>query len=265
MQEVRRPSHQSGIGGPERDELKLSEKLINDMANIFLLQLDQQTEAPLEDDVFRISILESLGGSPLPANTSDVIERQQKIISGWIDQPSPRSRKLQEPLSTPLVRGLCVFIGGFGKALEICATTSSGETWKIPPAAFVGMNFAIQAIARCLVRSLTPSDWKSSHLSIQVPAALRALFQLRNGIFQHSKIANSGETNGVTLVSNKIGGHLTGEYGVIVRACDTAAISILQSLRSLKGLGRVELLQQRVRPAGLRRGCRRGAAAVGGR
>lgn len=246
VKEVRRPSHQGGIGGPERDELKLSEKLTNVMANIFLLQLDQQTEAPLEEDAFRISILESLGGPSLLENTSDGIERHQKIINAWIDQPSPRSRKLQEPLSTPLVRGLCVFIGGFGKALEICATTSCGETWKIPPAAFVCMNFAVQATARCLVRSLTPSgrtlcDWKSSHLSIQVPAALQALFQLRNGIVRHSKIVNNGETNSLTLVSNTTGGHLTGECGVIVRACDTAATSILQSLRSLKGLGRIEL------------------------
>lgn len=245
VKEVWSPSQKPGMAGPEREEMILSEKLTKHMASVFLCRIDPQTEAPLEEDVLRIAILESLGGRLHPSDTSGVSERHQKSVNEWIDRQILRGQLLHEPLSTPLVRGLYVFLGGAGESLAICATSSDVDTWKIPPAAFVCMEFAVQATARCIVRSLTPSgrtlcDWKSSHLSIQVPASLQALFQLRRGIVQYSKFVNR-ETNGRALASNEIGAHIPAQYGEIVRACDMAASSIMHSLKCLKGLGRIDL------------------------
>jgi hypothetical protein len=250
VQQVVHSSHQLGIGGPERDELKLSKKLTKQMASVYLTSSATQSEAPLEEDVLRVIILETMGGGTRchSSTTKSMSERHRKIISEWIDRPVPRrqSTKLQEPLSSLLLRGLCIFIGGAGEALTICAQSSeNARMWKIPPAMFCCLELCIEATKRFVVCSLTPSgrtlcDWKSSHLSIHVPSVLVALYQLRQGIVQYSKLVHS-ESNCLEYTVTEIGAHLTKEYGQIVQDCDLAAISILRSMKSLKGLGRIDL------------------------
>ena len=103
------------------------------------------------------------------------------------------------------------------------------------------------AIGRCITRSLTSSsgqilrDWKCSHLSIQIPTALVAIYKLRCGVVQYSKMVNPNDTKLRFNVSGSsfIGAHLVKEYGQVVRTCDSVASLILQSMKSLQG-GRID-------------------------
>jgi hypothetical protein len=245
VQQVVQSSVPTSMSGPERDELKRSEVLTRKMARVYLIPKKEHTlsEAPLEEDVLRILLLELLGGGRRES------ERHERMIHAWIDRPVPRRQpsKIQEPLSCLLVRGLCTFIGGAGEALVLCSSSSDPEKWKLSPSFFCGLDLAMEAVKRCIVHSLTPDgkntlcDWKSSHLSTQVPSALTALHQLQRGVVRY---------NMATVQSDKSLGQRVGNagtriplskaYGQLVQKCDSTALSILQSMKSLKGLGRVD-------------------------
>lgn len=264
------PGSQNSIGGPESEEIILCETLFETMANILLRPIDPSTEAPLDEDVLRIAILESMGGklatdssSSLSGNEST--ERHEKEINKWIGLPTPVrvSGSRVEHLSIPLVRGLCVFIGGFGKALTIICSSSATDsvrgttaqpkparcTWTLSPAVFVCLDFAVTAVARCIVRSLSPSgrtlsDWTSAVLSNEIPVALKALHGLREGIAEYSiRTTNDEKADVRPQVANQIGSNLSSpDHWKIVRACDSAATRILESARSPSGHGRINLL-----------------------
>lgn len=234
------------MNGPERDELKRSEELTKKMARVVLTPRKEYivSEAPLEEDVLRILLLEILGGGRQES------ERQQRMIHAWIDRPVPRrqSSKLQEPLSSLLVRGLCTFIGGIGEALMLCSQSSDSRVWKLSPSFFCSAELATEAVKRCLVRSFTPDgthtlcDWKCSHLSIQVPSALTALHQLRRGVVRYGILMVQNDNSLGREVGNfSTHAPLSKPYGKLVQKCDSVALSILQSMKTLKGLGRVDV------------------------
>jgi hypothetical protein len=246
VQQAVNSSFPKSVSGPERDEVKRSEELTKKMTRVFLTPRKEHTpsEAPLEEDVLRILLLELLGGGRRES------ERHQRMIHAWIDRPVPRrqSSKLQEPLSCLLVRGLCTFIGGAGEALVLCSQSSDPGKWTLSPSIFCCLELAMEAVRRCLVRSLTPDgehtlrDWKSSTLSIQVPSTLTVLHQLRRGVVRYS-IATVQRDNSLGRGVGHVGIQfpLSKPCGQLVQKCDSAALSILQSMKSLKGLGRVDL------------------------
>jgi len=266
------PGSQNSIGGPESEEIILCETLFETMANILLRPIDPSTEAPLDEDVLRIAILESLGGklatdssSSSSSSGNESTERHEKEINKWIGLPTPLrvSGSRVEHLSIPLVRGLCVFIGGFGTALTIICSSSATDsvlsttaqpklarcTWTLPPAVFVCLDFAVTAVGRCIVRSLSPSgrtlsDWTSAVLSNEIPVALKALYRLREGIAEYSiRTTNDEKADVRAQVANQIGSNLSSpDHWKIVRACDAAATRILESAKSPSGHGRINLL-----------------------
>ena len=244
----------------EKEELLALEKHSKQMAQVLLSPIyNHATQAPLEEDVFRIVLLEAFGGGG-GSSSSDrrqlftTSERHQRLISEWIDRPIPRqqsSKIMVKPLSSALVRGFCVFIGGTGTALTMLSShkslSPSPRRCQCSLAVFCSVELCVVAIGRCITRSLTSSsgqilrDWKCSHLSIQIPTALVAIYKLRCGVVQYSKMVNPNDTKLRFNVSGSsfIGAHLVKEYGQVVRTCDSVASLILQSMKSLQG-GRID-------------------------
>jgi hypothetical protein len=154
-------------------------------------QSKRLAEAPLEEDMLRHSILESLGGSAVPAPvTKDVgtgtnpnnpvntkneniddypaDDRHRDTIQFWLQPTSKNSMAVQlqsisttsrrastESKGATLVRALCAYIGGLGLALTECSKTKSARiTWKVPPGAALAAEYALVAIARCIEQNL---------------------------------------------------------------------------------------------------------------
>jgi len=261
VEEVWSPKRAPGIGGPEREEIDRSEKLFQDCSKILLRRPDPRSEAPLEEDVLRIAVLESLGGETFGTIHPETDERHYQQINEWIGLPTLRGTGSFEHLSVPLVRGLCVFVGGFGQALAMCSSPTDpawgdaaklprpASTWTLSPSTFLCLDFAVTALARLIVRSLTPSgrtlcDWKSSVLSNQVPVALKALHRLRTGIAKYSASLTNDQTTGrQAQLSTQIGTSLSSPVHLeLVRVCDASASQILHSMKHITGFGRIDLL-----------------------
>jgi hypothetical protein len=242
----------------EKEEILTLEHYTKQMSHVLLSPsyTNASSEAPLEEDVLRIIILEAFGGGSNTNQPHSLCERHERLIREWIDRPITHfqsSKVMVKPLSSALVRGLCVFIGGSGEAFTIIASKISSsivqqKLCKFSMAAFCSLELSVVAIGRCIARSLTSasgcilSDWKCSHLSIQIPSALIAIYKLRCGVIQYSKIVNQEYSNHRSDLagSKSVGVHLVNEYGQVVRTCDSVASLILQSMKSLQGLGRVD-------------------------
>lgn len=179
-------------------------------------------EAPLEEDVLRVIILQSLvddSDSSYGSAAAMVQNKQQQkrrahrdFVDELVDPKSPMEGgaglglgKYRWHMCLPLVRALCVYVGGIGYALLTCAgkpprsasapnrprlgsIIATVNFWSIPPGLYVCAEYALRAISKCIVRSMTTAsgdpipDFKSSELAILVPAALSSIFCLRRGI-----------------------------------------------------------------------------------
>lgn len=244
----------------EKEEMISLDKHAKQMAHVLLSPIYNYAllEAPLEEDVLRIVILEAFGGGGDRSQLLAVSARHQRLINEWIDRPIPRSQsnKLMancKPLSSALVRGLCVYIGGSGEVFTMLSSPMSSlveqqQAFKFSPAAFCSLELCVVAIGRGIARSLTTSsgrllsDWKCSHLSIQIPSALVAIYKLRSGLVQYSKVVNQDCTShSLDITGNTlVGVHLLKEYGLLVHTCDAVASLIVLSMKSLQGLGRMD-------------------------
>ena len=137
------PNRLPGIDGPEREEIKLSETLFKSFAQTLLHRKDSDSEIPFEEDVFRVAVLESLGGRHDDRADVTTVERHDQLINEWAGLPLELGSG--EHPSIPLVRGLCTFVGGFGEVLTICsahpddpvwgpAKPNTTSSWTLPPA-----------------------------------------------------------------------------------------------------------------------------------
>lgn len=246
INEVWVPSYPMGVEAPERTERLLYDNLAESMSEVLLKQVDPNMELPLEEDILRIAILESFGGRPdsLPNMKGD--ECHQQAINTWVDQPMGRYQRYNENLAASFVRGFVVYIGGLGRTLQLCTQMDTGSSkkmmWTIPPGALASADYAVHAAARCIIRSLAPdgqalADWKSSTLSVQIPTTLMAIFQLQRGTISYSKyISFDGKKDARAYIAK----HDPDLYSV-VRLCDQAANSILSRMKTLSGIGRIDL------------------------
>lgn len=250
------PVQQPGLGGPERDEIDLSTTLFDSMATNVLRQHDLKLEAPFEEDILRITVLRWLDGRPVDY-TKDLSIHKAMENHDWMTCTT--SHGTIDELSIPLVRGLCVFIGGSGEALKLCSSptgNSANTSWILPPAFFSCLDFATTTLAQCILQSLTPSgrilcDWKSSKLSNHVPVSIKALHSLRTGIMKYSVYIAQNQMADAPpktfsynqIPENRIPSSLgRREHWEMVRKCDSSASIILHSAKSLSCHGRLDLL-----------------------
>ena len=234
------PTQNPGTLLIEQEEVERNVRSVEIMSKILLQKEPLPSESELEQDILRISIMESFGGG---TNTSS--ERQQAIIKNLVHpKNAPLSTSISgrgEPLAIPLVRALCAYAGGLGLALVSISEPDSKThhsyfpagcvTWELPPGAIVCAQWAITAASRFIVESIahagkTLANWRSSHLSMLVPVAFHAAFSLQRGIQKYDESASRGSSGNVRIV---------------IAACDYAALSILEKLRAMEGTRSIDV------------------------
>jgi len=257
VKEAWKSTQKPGVVNLEGEELRRCEQLMKQLGNLMVTRSHRSVEAPFEEDILRFAILESFGGPgihsvPTQSLLGQASQRHLDTIKDWVDWKSTKGASLREPLVVPLVRGLCIFAGGFGEALFTCSAHHTPrhqrtiETWVVPQGAILCAEYAITATARCIVRSLTASgrpiaDWKSTHLSILVPTAVHAAFRLRCGVLHFADLRLRQAPPHVSTPAMGTVEAYSPELMPILRACEKVAAEILACLKSSQGLGRVDL------------------------
>lgn len=271
----------AGVVDLDTPELRRTGDLMKHMGTVALSKATTgYLEAPFEEDVLRVVILESFGGSQkggiqtgesstqtaprgdasqaMHALKGGPESRHEDVIKAWVDWKFTKTGNRREPLSLPLVRGFCVFAGGIGEALLACSSKnvthsrlskpqSMVQSWTLPQGAIVCAGFAVTAVTRCIGRSLKSperpvADWKSAQLSPLVPSALNAFFRLRTGILAYSNYRGLDMSREVNVggAVDKSGAH-SPELLSLLRVCDDSALEILTSLKSPQGRDRLDL------------------------
>jgi hypothetical protein len=206
----------------EGDELRRNDDISQKLGKL-LLSMAGVNEAPLEEDVFRLSVLESLGGNrkPLPLE--------------WINFRFPTKQR-RAPLCIPLARALCGFVGGLGEAILQCSSTR----WELPLGLLACGNYAVTATGRLMVHNLkSTNDWKSAQLAVLVPTSLKSFFRLRKALMEYGSSK---------VITHQINSKSLNQLGVnspllmqLIRTCDTEATEILRSLSQPQELADLSL------------------------
>jgi hypothetical protein len=236
----------------EVEERKRNAESIKTMANTLLYGVENGS--PLEEDILRVTLLESLGGTSSDGSSQGGLEgadtRHAHAVKMWV-QPGDAVRgggKRSEPLAVPLVRALCAYVGGLGEALIICSAQVSlaGNVWLLPPGAIACAEYAIRAACRCIIWNFSNStralaDWRSTHLSMLVPVVLTSVCRLEAGLVKYAQTRSGGKPS--DHVDNKIDLIKTEspELLSLFRACNQTAEMILEKVQSLEGKRKVDL------------------------
>jgi hypothetical protein len=251
MRSVSEP--RAGVLYAEDEELKRGDACMRDMANVLLGLMDRDprsSQACLERDILRVSLLESLGGTATgDAANPELINATRRHVKRWAHPNTAVWAGVArgEPDAALLVRALSAYAGGLGTALQICSLpptdprrlaldeTSMFTTWSLPPGARACSEWSIRAAARLIVYSFGPteesaSDWRNSSLSMLVPAMIHAAFSLRKGILQFGSMSHGKHA----VVSDAVDiDWIAGENKLlrpIVLACDEAALLVVSKL-----------------------------------
>lgn len=175
-------------------------------------------EVALEEDILRISLLESLGGSSPTLITektkgkqdsTDLVawtekdyfplcKRHHEAIEYWVKPATQVGLiKPREPTVILLTRALTAYVSGLGIALSESATASSprSPSWLLRPGTLVAAEYSAVALSRIFAIYLeqikkSGVEWRRGQLSTLIPAALNALFRLHCGILDHAKYLN---------------------------------------------------------------------------
>lgn len=154
-------------------------------------RLSLYVEAPLEEDIFRLGILEALGGPEKPSCV-----RHSSIVADWRSHCSPLVHGgtfLEPPIAT-LLRGLCVSVGGSGKALTDIAVRARGppsmrkvETWVLSVGFLTTLEYTLTALGRILeldshTRELQSGSRNAKCLDGLTPIALECIYELFTGL-----------------------------------------------------------------------------------
>ena len=175
----------------EQEEQKRNDFAITTMSNILLHKTSKDEAGPhLEDDVLRLAILSSIGGSG----------SSEKYLVGIINAEKGGLSSTEPYAAMPIVRALCAYAGGIGKALLIIAGSNNRtlreDEWVLPPAAIYMAECAIRGASRCILHSLNLASSSSSSsvmpgkntsLSILIPVLLSSAFILENGIVRFAE------------------------------------------------------------------------------
>jgi hypothetical protein len=238
----------------EREERRRNETAIKAMANTLLHKTSaDETGAHLEEDILRLAILASLGGKSWNGKSYADLDRAEahhvENIKQWV-QPRDEMKvggSRSEPVAVPLVRALCAFAGGLGEALIICSGQKSSpftNPWLLPPGAIVCAEYAIRAAARCIVLNLSLStrslaDWRSTHLSIMVPVFLTSAYRLESGMVRFTQGRSGGKPSD-HLDQLELFRTESPEFLPLYHACNDSAAMILEKLKSLEGVRRLD-------------------------
>ena len=169
--------------------------------------LPHYVEAPLEEDVVRLGILEAFGSN------DDSDNRQIKIVESWLNAtPSLMHGGINQELPcVPLLRALCVSVGGMGDALRYITDTKQVK-WDMSIGGLLSLAYSIIALQRFLFASPGLSQRTVHQMKSFVPAALLSLHKLYEGMKTYRQMHR--QNSDVDLVN------------AIMRDCEVAAAHI---------------------------------------
>jgi hypothetical protein len=238
----------------ERKERERNESAMNAMANILLHKTaGDEGSARLEEDVLRFYVLESLGGASWQGTSYEGFEKAEAYhmenVKQWI-QPQDKLKIGQarvDPLVVRLVRALCAYFGGLGEALLICSgqkRSTNLNPWVLPPGAIICAEYAIRAASRCILFNLSHSaqilsDWRSTHLSMLIPVLISSACRLETGILKFIQARNG--IKDITLGKFDFVRTESPELLSLLNECNDSVTAVLQKLKALEGVGRIDL------------------------
>lgn len=223
------------IGQWDQEEWQRTVNMGKDVAQVMVWnQRSDQIEAPLEEDIFQLTVLASLA------------EQNNNSIEGLV-KPSG----MRPPMIVPLVRALCVFLCGFVETLRLCypgnlflpsgfgptlearhnvanhrKAANGGSNWVLPPGLLCAVEWALQGLARCIVESClatNPSektvhdgtiDWKVSSLALLIPTCFETMHAVHVAV---TGFNGGNEDDDSPLVS-------------VLKVCDEAALDVLKRI-----------------------------------
>jgi hypothetical protein len=234
----------------EVEERKRNAESIKTMANTLLYGVENGS--PLQEDILRVTLLESLGGTTSDGSSHGGLEgadtRHANTVKMWVQLGDAvrGGGKRSEPLAVPLVRALCAYVGGIGEALAICSAQASlpGNVWLLPPGAIACAEYAVRAACRCIIWNFSNStralaDWRSTHLSMLVPVVLTSVCRLEAGLVKYAQTRAGGKSSDyekIDLIKTE-----SPELLSLYRACNRSAAMILEKVQSLEGTRKVDL------------------------
>jgi hypothetical protein len=253
VKQVYRPLDASGYVKFEAEEKKRNIQSIATLADILLYNKSGHTGAPLEEDILRLAILESLGGYSRAGATTAGLEnaslRHAETVEGWMKTSIRANVKgfKGEPEAIPLLRSLCAYIGGLGEALHIIASakkTEEVQEWKIPPGLISCAEYSLNAASRLIVWNFSHSkaalaDWRSTHLSMLIPVLFESTFRLESGIVEYAHRRSGGKLSSLP-VENKLRLIKTESHELLslFAACSRTSLLILEKVQVLEGRDR---------------------------
>lgn len=92
----------------------------------------------------------------------------------------------------PIVRALCVYIGGFGEALQFTTVSESrilSDALVLPPGALFTCECALRGASYWIIESISLPRISTS-VAILIPVLLNATYRLEQGLLQHQKASN---------------------------------------------------------------------------
>ena len=230
----------------EQEEQKRNDFAITTMSNILLHKTSKDEAGPhLEDDVLRLAILSSIGGSG----------SSEKYLVGIINAEKGGLSSTEPYAAMPIVRALCAYAGGIGKALLIIAGSNNRtlreDEWVLPPAAIYMAECAIRGASRCILHSLNLASSSSSSsvmpgkntsLSILIPVLLSSAFILENGIVRFAEAIGgpmaSNETDKIKLLQI-----VSPELLSLFNLVNDSTRMIIESATANEGLRKLDLME----------------------
>jgi len=171
----------------EEEENRRNDLSMSRVADMVMTGLPS-TFTLLEVGLFRIMLLESLGGSDGDVEESVMSIKKKKSPFGLSSRHYQTIKnRLKEPTVASVVRALCAYSGGIGEALIRC-TAKNDTKWSFPSGTSVSVEYAILGSARLVALSFLPDLERKPlkiNLSILVPIVIQSIFRVRCGLLAY--------------------------------------------------------------------------------
>jgi len=218
----------------------------------------------LEEDVLRVALLETLGGTDgsYGCNFDGSEVEEQAIPSRYYvalrkrllvseETLAKKSQYVQQPRVVPLIRALLAASGGLGEALLFIykgGRTFGDDGFMLPPGATTTAEYSLLAAARLIALNLklgTNGDRGYLHwVSLLSPAFFHSAYRLRFGVLEYAK--HQRQLAGGTAATNSDFGTFIAvncpDLRRLLDACDNGAKLILTALEEHERGRNVEVL-----------------------
>ena len=232
----------------EEEELKLSNAAIKTMANTLLHKTNKDEVSPhLEDDILRLAILSCVGGitskgaGVIGSPTESNMKNWLRPVSTMVEQSGEDSI---DPFAIPIVRALCVYVGGIAESLRLIFASEDGSaqgSWVLPPGALFMSECAIRGATHWILQGMSMSR-SGTGLSILIPVLLNSAYKLQDSLLRYQQASDGSAPYGETYDLKSIPS-LSPQLMPLYNVCNNCAKSIIETARANEKFRRLDFLQ----------------------